>query len=156
MPLLAGSILTAADLLAGFPKGQLANNVASGASAAMSAVGAVVTLPSTSATITNNDSVTRNYIAYASVRVNMASGANGIYRPLVTNGATSALGGGTEQFHSPIAGSTGQTGASTFYAFTLAASASLTLGSGGLRVSGGGATDTFVGGRLTVLDLGAA
>lgn len=156
MALLAGSIVTDIDLTERFPKGLVVNNTASGASPAMASTGAVVTLPSTSETITNNDSISRDYVAHARVRVSMVSGTNGLYRPLITDGATTAVGGGTEQILTNVTGGGGQVGGNTFYPFTLAPAASITVAAGGLRAAGGGTSDTFVAGVLIVIDLGAS
>lgn len=138
------------------PLGVVADNTASGASGALATIGAIVTLPDTSATITNSTAASRTYVAHITIRANMASGSNGLYRPVITDGSTSAVSNGAAQFMATVVGSSGQVGGSHSHAFTLAASASITLGAGGLRVAGGSATDTLVSGRLIVVDHGGA
>lgn len=148
----AGQIITAEQLNNETSGGTLLADLASsGSSGAMSALSTVVSLPGTEYMIQNTDNVSHGYLVYAAVKV--VSTAAGLYRPLVTNGTPAALGGGTEQFDSSIAGAR-QTGGGTFHVVTLAASGTQVVRAGGLRVLGGAATDTFDAGRLRVIDLG--
>lgn len=150
MGFLAGQILKAASL----PRGLVADLTASGASSALSSTGLTRDLPSTSTTITNTSPVTKQYNASAVVQASMAGGTNGLYRALVTNGSAVALSPNFNQFLITVTGGAGQTAGRADYAFTLAPSASITLAAGGLRVSGGSATDVLAAGSLKVTDLG--
>lgn len=134
--------------------GYVDEKVASGASDALNDTVTPRTLPGTSVTISNTTGVTRRYKITAAVRFNMVSGANGLYRPLVTDGGTTSLGGGTEQVNIQVTGGSGQSGANTWHITTVASGATLTVAAGGLRVAGGGTTDTAVSGRCLVEDLG--
>lgn len=150
----SGQIITAEQLNNETSAGTLLADLASsGASGAMTSIGTVVSLPGTEYMISNTDDVSHDYLVLASVRV--VSTAAGLYRPLVTDATPAALGGGTEQIDSSIAGARA-TGGNTFHVVTLAAAGTQTVRAGGLRVAGGATTDTFDTGRLRVFDLGPA
>lgn len=136
------------------PRGWLTTLASTGASPALAAIGGVQTLPGTSYTIVNNTGMTRRYKVTASARFNMSAGAVGLYRPLVTNGATAAIGPGTTQVQTTSTGGPGQVGGHDFAIVTVNHGASLTVGAGGLRASGGGAADVITTGELTVEDIG--
>jgi hypothetical protein len=153
---LAGQIVTAQDLNESYPIGILADLSSSGSSGAMSSIGTVVTLPSTSYTITNSTSVTRAYKVRVAVRANMAAGASGLYRPLILDATPASFAGGAEQIMCTVTGASGAVGGATEATFTLAPAGTQTVQAGGIRVAGGSATDTFQQGRLIVTDLGPA
>jgi hypothetical protein len=150
-----GSGLPADLLLNGrsMPRGWLTTLSSTGVSPALAAIGGVQTLPGTSYTITNNSGMTRRYKVTISARFNSAVAA-GLYRPHVTDGATTALGPGTAAVRSQGVGGPFQVGSHDIYVLTVADGATQTVGAGGLRASAGAATDVITTGDLTVEDIG--
>jgi len=137
------------------PRGFIGFQGSSGASAAFTTTATVRTLPGTVLNYTNNDpTLTRKIKVNVSVRFNMAAGVNGLYRPYVTDGGSTALSFGDEQTMNTVVGGSGQTGASDMFIFDVAPAASLTVGAGGLRVTNGSATDAMASGNIIVEDIG--
>ena len=153
MPWLAGEVATATKLNFEHPLG-IVQTATSGANVTLATANVIVDTSAT-VTVTNNDTVTRSYVAEVRMRFSMSSGTNGLYRPVVSNGSAVNLGETVVQVFTNQTGGSGQPGGTQKYKFTLAASGTQVLAAAGDRIAGGSATDVALAGAvIDVTDLG--
>lgn len=136
------------------PLGRI-HDASGGTTGAMGSIGNVVEHPSSGTTITNSDTETRQYSAVAVMTFHMVSGTNGLYRAVITNDSLIPYTSPTyHQAMCTVVATAGEVQAMARYDFTIAASASLPINCGALRVNGGSSSDTSPAARLTIYDLG--